>query len=432
MVIRYNHEGWPKHVPYQLKGYSAARAALSAEDGLLLYGDRIAIPASLREEVLEQINRGHQWLTKSHRRADITGDVRKGQRETAESMKMNLTEVNVSAARSRSTLPNSTLEMLGSPVLTLALPTIYLLVFVLSTPCNLVSLWLLCRRTERKTPTVVFAINLSLTDLLYSASLPLQIAYHLRGNDWPFGVAMCSVATGAFYGNMHCSVLTTCAISLERYRGVVHPLRARRRRPGRKAALICLLIWACVLAVHTRFLLNDLTFHVERLGVTTCFDVIPRAVFPDRSLGYVYFGASLLLFFAAPLVVLTGCYAAIVCALCRSRRLDATTAPRQPKRQTQLLVAAVVLCFLCCYLPNTALQLLHMVYTSWGESLYVYYKLSLGVNSLNCCFDPFVYYFASREFRQKLRLEFEAVSRYGVEVSGLNTHKKTNKVTLFL
>ncbi|KAJ8404093.1 hypothetical protein AAFF_G00344430 [Aldrovandia affinis] len=57
MVIRYNHEGWPKHVPYQLKGCSAARAVLSAEDGLLLYGDRIAIPASLREEVLEQIHR---------------------------------------------------------------------------------------------------------------------------------------------------------------------------------------------------------------------------------------------------------------------------------------------------------------------------------------------------------------------------------------
>ncbi|KAJ8409836.1 hypothetical protein AAFF_G00218950 [Aldrovandia affinis] len=65
MVICYNHEGWPKHVPYQLKGYSAARAALSAEDGLLLYGDRIAIPASLREEVLEQIHRGHQGLTKT-------------------------------------------------------------------------------------------------------------------------------------------------------------------------------------------------------------------------------------------------------------------------------------------------------------------------------------------------------------------------------
>ncbi|KAJ8398753.1 hypothetical protein AAFF_G00419500 [Aldrovandia affinis] len=75
MVIRYNHEGWLKHVPYQLKGYSAARAALSAEDGLLLYGDRIAIPTSLREEVLEQIHRGHQGLTKSREHAKMTTPV---------------------------------------------------------------------------------------------------------------------------------------------------------------------------------------------------------------------------------------------------------------------------------------------------------------------------------------------------------------------
>ncbi|KAJ8386065.1 hypothetical protein AAFF_G00177540 [Aldrovandia affinis] len=72
MVIRYNHKGWPKHVPHQLKGYSATRAALSAEDGLLLYRDRIAIPASLREEVLEQIHRGHQELTKSREHAKMS------------------------------------------------------------------------------------------------------------------------------------------------------------------------------------------------------------------------------------------------------------------------------------------------------------------------------------------------------------------------
>ncbi|KAJ8385465.1 hypothetical protein AAFF_G00185610 [Aldrovandia affinis] len=72
MVIHYNHEGWPKHVPYQLKGYSAARAALSAKDGLLLYGDRIAIPTSLREEVLQQIHRGHQGLTKSREHAKMS------------------------------------------------------------------------------------------------------------------------------------------------------------------------------------------------------------------------------------------------------------------------------------------------------------------------------------------------------------------------
>ncbi|KAJ8406631.1 hypothetical protein AAFF_G00302050 [Aldrovandia affinis] len=73
MVIRYNHV--TKHVPYQLKGCSATRAALSVGDGLFLYGDRIAIPASLREEVLDQIHRGHQGLTKSRPWQKLAADL---------------------------------------------------------------------------------------------------------------------------------------------------------------------------------------------------------------------------------------------------------------------------------------------------------------------------------------------------------------------
>lgn len=295
-------------------------------------------------------------------------------------------------------LPNNTIEMLRSPVLTLALPLVYLLVFVFSTPCNLISLWLFSCHIKHRNPTAVFAINLSLTDLLYSVFLPFQVAYQFRGNDWPFGEVMCSVVTTVFYANMHCSILTTCAISLERYCGIVHPLRTKHWRKGRYAAVICLLIWACVLAVHLPVLHNNLVMRVEQLQVSTCFDILPKAIFPRPVLGYLYFGTVLLLSTVLPLVVLIGSYASIVRKLYGSRDLDT---PRQVKRQTIRLIAVVVLCFLFCYVPTIVLQILHMVYRTRGKSLYVYYKLTLGINSLNCCFDPFIYYFASREFRQK-------------------------------
>lgn len=77
---------------------------------------------------------------------------------------------------------NATLEMLVSPVMTLAVPVIYLSVFVCSTPCNLLSLVALLNvHYKHHTPTSVFAINLSLADLLYSAFLPLQVSHcHYR------------------------------------------------------------------------------------------------------------------------------------------------------------------------------------------------------------------------------------------------------------
>ncbi|KAL7845804.1 hypothetical protein AOLI_G00239960 [Acnodon oligacanthus] len=121
---------------------------------------------------------------------------------------------------------NATVDALVSPLMTVALPVIYITVFVISTPCNLIALVLLCGLTKRASPTVIYSINLCLADLLYSITLPLQVDYHLRRNDWIFHRVTCRISTAAFYCNMTCSILTTCAIALERYCGVGAPASA--------------------------------------------------------------------------------------------------------------------------------------------------------------------------------------------------------------
>ncbi|XP_048834322.1 P2Y purinoceptor 8-like isoform X1 [Brienomyrus brachyistius] len=295
-------------------------------------------------------------------------------------------------------ISTSILEMVTSTMLTRWVPVVYLLVFIVSTPCNIVSLWLLYLQTKSRNPTIIFAINLSLTDLIYSAFLPFQMVYHFQGNDWPFGRIMCSISTIVFYCNMNGSILTTCAISLERYFAIVHPLRSRHYRTTRNALLVCLLIWTLVLSVQVPVLHNDITFRVHQLNITTCFDILPKDLFSHMTLAILYFGALLFFFFMVPLLVLVGSYASILKTLCSSRHRDMW----QSLNQTIGLIVVVMLCFVFCYLPNILLQTLHLIYIAYGRSLYVYYKLSLGLNSLSCCIDPFIYYFASREFRQKL------------------------------
>ncbi|KAI4877127.1 hypothetical protein NFI96_026481 [Prochilodus magdalenae] len=292
---------------------------------------------------------------------------------------------------------NATLEALASPLMTVALPVIYTTVFIISTPCNLIALALLCGLTKRATPTIIYSINLCLADLLYSITLPLQVDYHLRRNDWLFGQVACGISTAVFYSNMYCSILTSCVIALERYCGVVHPLRTRHLRSTRKAILICLLMWALILAFQMPFLMNKFALQVKQLNVTTCFDVLPIGVFKGTK-GYLYFGSIYLLFYVLPMVVLVACYFAVTCAL--SQTLDAGV--QRSHMRTQALVMVATLCFIVCYLPNMIIQPMHMVYRSKGKGIYPYYKLTLGLNSLNCCFDPFVYYFASTELRQKL------------------------------
>ncbi|XP_067116792.1 proteinase-activated receptor 1-like [Osmerus mordax] len=301
-------------------------------------------------------------------------------------------------------LSNDTLEMLLSPLMTRAVPSIYLLVFICSTPFNLVSLVALasipCRHHS---PTSLFAVNLVLADLMYSASLPLQIFYNFQGNDWPWGSFLCGASTLLLHCNMHVSVLITCAIALERYCGVVWPLRTQHWRTSPRAAATCLLIWVLVLVTQTPLLQHDLTLRVAQLNITTCFDVVPRSLFPSIPLAYLYFIAIMVLFYFIPLIILIGCYVAVVRTLHKSRALDKGERETASLQRAQAVVAVTGACFVTCYLPSIILQTVHVVLSSQSRSLYAGYKLALAFNSFHCCFDPVLYYCSSWQFRQKLR-----------------------------
>ncbi|MCG8431295.1 MAG: hypothetical protein MJA29_09000, partial [Candidatus Omnitrophica bacterium] len=71
-VVRHTIDGWPRYassVPYELRAYHEARNHLSVSDGLLIYDSRIAIPETLRTEMLNRIHDGHMGVTKSRERA---------------------------------------------------------------------------------------------------------------------------------------------------------------------------------------------------------------------------------------------------------------------------------------------------------------------------------------------------------------------------
>ncbi|XP_065278765.1 P2Y purinoceptor 8-like [Emys orbicularis] len=296
-------------------------------------------------------------------------------------------------------LPNSTIEMLKNQMLQTTLPALYLFIFTISIPLNSISLWFLCRHSRPWTPTIVFSINLTITDLLYSMLLPFQVVYHLRGNDWPFGQVLCRIITVLFYANMHCSVLTMTSICLERYLGIVHPLTHRTMRPIRTALLTCVLIWIFVLLLHLPLMKTELTFQVEELQITTCFDILPKAMFPSRNHFIAYFGSQVLLCFLLPLLIMAFCYTLVIRTLLNSP----PTQLREIKKQTMYLIIVLLIVFVVCYVPNIVISIIHFVYTTQNKTAYVEYKLSLALNSLNCCFDPLVYFFGSKEFRQKIQ-----------------------------
>ena len=66
-VYQLTQQGWPhqrRHTPRMARAYWDFRDELSIDNGLLLKGPRIIIPACLREEYLERLHRGHLSATK--------------------------------------------------------------------------------------------------------------------------------------------------------------------------------------------------------------------------------------------------------------------------------------------------------------------------------------------------------------------------------
>jgi hypothetical protein len=71
-LVRMIRDGWTneyKHAPKQVQPYYAYRDELTVQDGLIVKGERVVIPESLRQEYLVELHRGHSGAEAVKRRA---------------------------------------------------------------------------------------------------------------------------------------------------------------------------------------------------------------------------------------------------------------------------------------------------------------------------------------------------------------------------
>ena len=73
-AMKYTVQGWPatNEVPTELRCMFSVRNNLSVVDDLLFYMNRLVIPASMREEIMNRMHRGHMGIVKTQARAQQT------------------------------------------------------------------------------------------------------------------------------------------------------------------------------------------------------------------------------------------------------------------------------------------------------------------------------------------------------------------------
>lgn len=292
-------------------------------------------------------------------------------------------------------LSDSSQALLLGWVPTRLVPALYTLALGVGLPANALALWVLATRGPRL-PATSLLMNLATADLLLGLALPLRLTYHLRGQHWPFGEVACRAATATLYGHMYGAALLLAAISLDRYLALVHPLRARALRGRRLAAGLCTVAWLVAAMLAAPLALQQQTFRLAGSGHLLCHDALPLAA--QTSFWQPAFICLALLGCFLPLLLMALCHGATLCALAAGGWRHG-----HALRLTALVLASAVAFFA----PSNVLLLLHYSDPSpgaWGD-MYGAYMPSLALSTLNSCVDPFLYYYASPEFRDKVRAQ---------------------------
>uniref|UniRef100_A0A1I8GMZ6 G_PROTEIN_RECEP_F1_2 domain-containing protein n=1 Tax=Macrostomum lignano TaxID=282301 RepID=A0A1I8GMZ6_9PLAT len=108
---------------------------------------------------------------------------------------------------------------------------------------SLVLLAVLLHRNLRST-TAIFVSNLAVADLLLgSCVLPLSSVLEVTGGCWLFGPLLCDLWACVDVLCCTASIMSLCAISLDRYIGVTRPLQHSRIVSHRRACMLVLAVW---------------------------------------------------------------------------------------------------------------------------------------------------------------------------------------------
>ncbi|XP_055649205.1 LOW QUALITY PROTEIN: uncharacterized protein LOC101923740 [Falco peregrinus] len=188
---------------------------------------------------------------------------------------------------------------------------------------------------------VVYSFHLALSGLLYSLTLPFLAAYYYPPKDWRYGAVLCKLERFLFHCNLYGSIFFVACISLNRYLGIVHPLRVHGRLRPRHAKALSAGVWvlAGVLSAPTLYFAEL----EEAEGVRKC---LGSAALWRLRWFYPYSLLLAALGCALPFLLTAFCHAAVLRTVLHNPHLS-----QVEKRKVGLLVGAGVALYAFSYLP---------------------------------------------------------------------------------
>ncbi|XP_008519642.2 psychosine receptor isoform X1 [Equus przewalskii] len=287
-------------------------------------------------------------------------------------------------------------------------PIVYVIVVIVSIPANIGSLCVSFLQVKKENELGIYLFSLSLSDLLYTLTLPLWIDYTWNKDNWTFSPALCKVSAFFTYMNFYSSTAFLTCIAVDRYLAVVYPLKFFFLKTRRFAFMVSLFVWILETIFNAVILWEDETTieycDAEKSNFTLCYDKYPLEKWQIK----------LSLFrtcacYAVPLVIIMVCNLKVYQAVQHNR----ATEDSEKKRIIKLLVS-ITLTFILCFTPFHVMLLIRCILErnanldnnlfdhKSGKQSYKMYRITVALTSLNCVADPILYCFVTETGRSDM------------------------------
>ncbi|XP_040917227.1 ovarian cancer G-protein coupled receptor 1-like [Toxotes jaculatrix] len=276
-------------------------------------------------------------------------------------------------------------------------PAAYSLFFIVSFPANCLSLYVAWMLMRNGNSMAVYLVNLSISDLLYTISLPVWIELALQR---PVSGGLCSLVAVIMYNSFYVGSGLLCCISVDRYLAVVYPFHFHWIREVRTAALVSIAVWVLEFIIH--IILLHHTGALQAFSTSyLCQEHVPIT---QENANVALIRVSL--GFLVPVFIMAFCFQQIMQSLQQSTSILAVE-----RRKVGLLLLCLLLTYIVAFLPYQTVMLLRAILEPrdfiWSARLRDPYLVTVATTTMNSALDPIMYCLISDSAKKEIRKVLE-------------------------
>ncbi|KAJ4940277.1 hypothetical protein JOQ06_026586 [Pogonophryne albipinna] len=290
----------------------------------------------------------------------------------------------------------------------------YMLIFLLALAGNSLVIYIVLKKRAIQTATDIFICSLAVSDLLITFfCIPFTLLQNIS-SEWFGGVLVCKTVPFVQTTAIVTGILTMTCIGIERYQGIVFPLKMRRQYSSKRAYKMLGLVWLASVIVGSPMLF------VQQLEVKYDFlydhyHVCCQESWRSHTHRQVYTTFIMVALFLLPLAAMLFLYTRIGIELWIRKRVGDSSVlntmnhremvkiTRKKKRAVKMMIT-IVLLFTICWAPFHTVHMLFEYndlenkYDGVTVSMILAIVQAMGFfNSFN---NPIVYAFMNENFKK--------------------------------